>query len=151
MSKQTPSQGSLFDCRSLNAAFGIDGDDFIEIGEDHTEYRGWADRTGMTHTQETKDAISFMTKGCKNPRYGVVLTSEQREKSRRITPVDGANNPNAKSFLLLSPEYKVYKVVGNLREFCSQQGISFATMHAAVLYGRRGPRSNGWSIQPELK
>jgi hypothetical protein len=147
MSNLTPSQVSLFDCRSLNAAFGIEGDDFLEITEDDTEYQGFFNRKGTTHTEETKQRISFMTKGCKNPRYGVVLSPEERVKHRRINPPVGANNPRAKTFVLTDPSGKKYKVMGTLKEFCLTHGLSYSTMRAALDNHRLGPRRNGWTIQ----
>jgi hypothetical protein len=38
-----------------------------------------------------------------------------------------------------------------LKQFCKEHNISYATMSAAILYDRTGPRKNGWSIQDVTK
>ena len=47
----------------------------------------------------------------------------------------------------MSPSGEKFEVFGGLKKFCSENKISYATMHAAILYDRKGPRRNGWSIE----
>jgi len=103
---------------------------------------------GRKHTEEAKKRISEKVAGKNNPRYGVKLSQETRTKiSQNITPKFGKDNPNSKIWKLTSPKNDEYIIVGGLKEFCKLKNISYATMHAAILYERKGPRRNGWSIE----
>jgi len=103
---------------------------------------------GRKHTEEAKKKISEKVAGKNNPRYGVKLSQETRNKiSQNRAPKFGKDNPNSKTWKITSPENKKYIIVGGLKEFCKSQSISYATMNAAILYDRKGPRKNGWSIE----
>jgi hypothetical protein len=104
--------------------------------------------SGRKHSEEAKKRISEKAAGKNNPRYGVKLSQETRNKiSQNRTPKFGKDNPNSKTWKIVSPENKEYIITGALKEFCKSQNISYATMHAAILYDRKGPRRNGWSIE----
>lgn len=104
--------------------------------------------SGRKHSEESKKRISEKVAGKNNPRYGVKLSEDTINKIRQNrTPKSGKDHPNSKTWKLISPENREYIIVGGLKEFCKSQNISFATMHAATLYGRIGPRRNGWSIE----
>jgi hypothetical protein len=104
--------------------------------------------SGRKHSEEAKKRISEKVAGKNNPRYGVKLSQETRNKiSQNRTPKFGKDNPNSKTWKIVSPENKEYIITGALKEFCKSQNISYATMHAAILYDRKGPRRNGWSIE----
>jgi hypothetical protein len=103
---------------------------------------------GRKHTEEAKKKISEKVAGKNNPRYGVKLSQETRNKiSQNRAPKFGKDNPNSKTWKITSPENKEYIIVGGLKKFCKSQSISYATMNAAILYDRKGPRKNGWSIE----
>ena len=104
--------------------------------------------SGRKHSEEAKKRISEKVAGKNNPRYGVKLSQETRNKiSQNRAPKFGKDNPNSKTWKIVSPENKEYIITGALKEFCKSQNISYATMHAAILYDRKGPRRNGWSIE----
>jgi hypothetical protein len=104
--------------------------------------------SGRKHSEEAKKRISEKVDGKNNPRYGVKLSQETRNKiSQNRAPKFGKDNPNSKTWKIVSPENKEYIITGALKEFCKSQNISYATMHAAILYDRKGPRRNGWSIE----
>lgn len=104
--------------------------------------------SGRKHSEEAKKRISEKVAGKNNPRYGVKLSQETRNKiSQNRAPKFGKDNPNSKTWKIVSPENKEYIITGALKEFCKSQNISYATMHAAILYDRKGPRKNGWSIE----
>ena len=104
--------------------------------------------SGRRHNEESKKKISEKVAGKNNPRYGIKLSQEIRTKiSQNKTPKFGKDNPNSKTWKIISPENKEYVIVGGLKEFCKSQNISYATMSAAIKYDRRGPRKNGWSIE----
>ena len=104
--------------------------------------------SGRKHSEEAKKKISEKVAGKNNPRYGVRLSQEIKNKiSQNITPRFGKDNPNSKTWKIASPENKEYIITGALKEFCKSQNISYATMSAAIKYDRRGPRRNGWSIE----
>lgn len=101
------------------------------------------------HTQETKDKISAKTAGENNPSYGVPCSNERREKIRKKAKEryeNGFKSPTSTLYILTSPEGIEYKVYGGLEKFCKEHGLSYATMHAAIVYNRQGPRRNGWTI-----
>lgn len=104
--------------------------------------------TGGRHTEDAKRRISEKTRGKNNPRYGVVMSDETKRKISEANKgkYDGANNPNAKTYILTDPDNNQHEVVGRLKSFCKENGLSYGTFHAAVMYGRTGPRRNGWSI-----
>lgn len=104
--------------------------------------------SGRKHSEETKRKISKKVAGKNNPRYGIKLSQETRNKiSQNITPKFGKDNPNSKTWKIVSPENKEYIIIGALKEFCKSKDISYATMSAAIKYNRKGPRRNGWSIE----
>jgi len=104
--------------------------------------------TGRKHTEESKRKTSIKVSGKNNPRYGVKLTEETKNKIRQNkTPKFGKNNPNSKTWKLTSPEQKEYIITGTLKQFCKEHNISYATMSVAIKYNRTGPRKNGWSIK----
>jgi len=104
--------------------------------------------SGRKHSEEAKKRISEKVAGKNNPRYGVKLSQETRNKiSQNRAPKFGKDNPNSKTWKIVSPENKEHIITGALKEFCKSQNISYATMHAAILYDRKGPRRNGWSIE----
>ena len=103
---------------------------------------------GRKHSEEAKRKISEKVTGKNNPRYGIRLSQEIKTKiSENITPKFGKDNPNSKTWKIVSPENKEYIITGTLNEFCESQNISYATMSAAIKYNRKGPRKNGWGIE----
>jgi hypothetical protein len=107
--------------------------------------------SGRKHTEESKKKISEKVAGKNNPRYGVKLSQEIRTKiSQNRAPKFGKDNPNSKTWKIISPENEEYIVIGALKEFCKSQNISYATMSAAIKYNRKGPRRNGWSIEEKV-
>ena len=100
----------------------------------------------MTHTEETKKKISRATKGKNNPMYGKKQSSHTRKlisqmkKGKNV----GSKNPNAKQWVLISPEGKKYHIQGALKEKCLELGLSYATIHASHLFKR--PMRSGWQV-----
>lgn len=104
--------------------------------------------SGRKHSEEAKKRISEKVAGKNNPRYGVKLSQETKNKiSKNQAPKFGKDNPNSKTWKIVSPENKEYVIIGTLKEFCKSHNISYATMSAAITYDRKGPRRNGWSIE----
>jgi hypothetical protein len=102
------------------------------------------------HTEETKKKISQKVAGKNNPSYGVPCSEERKRKiSERAKErfAGGFKSPSSVTYLLTSPSGEKFEVFGELKKFCSENKISYATMHAAILYDRKGPRKNGWSIE----
>jgi hypothetical protein len=107
--------------------------------------------SGRKHSEEAKKRISEKVAGKNNPRYGVKLSQEIKSKiSQNKAPKFGKDNPNSKTWKIISPKNKEYVIVGGLKEFCKSQNISYATMSAAIKYNRKGPRRNGWSIEEKV-
>jgi hypothetical protein len=102
------------------------------------------------HTEETKKKISQKVAGKNNPNYGNQHSQEtlsKMSKSLKETYENGRKNNTAKTFILTSPDGEKFEVYGELKKFCKLKNISYATMSAAILYDRTGPRKNGWSIE----
>ena len=105
---------------------------------------------GRKHTEEAKKRISEKVAGKNNPSYGVPCSEERKRKiSERAKErfAGGFKSPSSVTYLLTSPSGEKFEVFGELKKFCKSQNISYATMHAAILYERKGPRKNGWSIE----
>jgi len=105
---------------------------------------------GRKHTEEAKKRISEKVAGKNNPSYGVPCSEERKRKiSERAKErfAGGFKSPSSVTYLLTSPFGEKFEVFGELKKFCKSQNISYATMHAAILYERKGPRRNGWSIE----
>jgi hypothetical protein len=105
---------------------------------------------GRKHTKEAKKKISEKVAGKNNPSYGVPCSEERKRKiSERAKErfAGGFKSPSSVTYLLTSPSGEKFEVFGELKKFCKSQNISYATMHAAILYERKGPRRNGWSIE----
>jgi len=106
--------------------------------------------SGRKHTEDAKKRISQKVAGKNNPSYGVPCSEERKRKiSERAKErfAGGFKSPSSVTYLLTSPSGEKFEVFGELKNFCSENKISYATMHAAILYERRGPRRNGWSIE----
>ena len=106
--------------------------------------------SGRKHTEEAKRRISEKVTGENNPSYGVPCSEERKRKiSERAKErfAEGFKSPSSVTYLLISPSGEKFEVFGELKKFCSENKISYATMHAAILYDRKGPRRNGWSIE----
>ncbi len=102
------------------------------------------------HTEETRRKISEKVAGKNNPSYGVPCSEERKRKiSERAKErfAEGFKSPSSVTYLLTSPSGEKFEVFGELKKFCKSQNISYATMHAAIFYDRKGPRRNGWSIE----
>jgi len=105
------------------------------------------------HTQETKDKISTKVAGKNNPSYGVPCSEERKEKIRKKAKEryeNGFKSPSSVIYILTSPDGEIFEVYGELQKFCKEKEISYATMYAAIIYGRIGPRKNGWSIEKKI-
>ena len=106
--------------------------------------------TGRKHTEEAKKQISKKVAGKNNPSYGIPCSEERKRKiSQKVKErfANGCLSPSAKTWKLISPCGEEFIITGKLKEFCKSQNISYATMHSAILYDRKGPRKNGWSIE----
>lgn len=103
------------------------------------------------HTEETKRKISEKVSGENNPRFGVKMSDDIKEKIRKNrTPICGKDHPLSKTWKLISPDGETHIIVGGLKSFCEDHNISYATMSAAILYKRKGSRKNGWSIEEQI-
>ena len=105
------------------------------------------------HSEETKRKISQKVAGENNPSYGIPCSEERKRKiseKAKERYAAGFKPPSAKIWKLTSPENEEYVIVGGLKEFCKSQNISYATMSAAIKYNRKGPRTNGWSIEKKI-
>jgi len=106
--------------------------------------------SGRKHTEDAKKRISQKVAGKNNPSYGIPCSEERKRKiSERAKErfAEGFKSPSSVTYLLTSPSGEKFEVFGELKKFCSENKISYATMHAAILYERKGPRRNGWSIE----
>jgi group I intron endonuclease len=66
--------------------------------------------------------------------------------------LSGANNPKAKTWILIDPAGTEHYAHGNLQAKCKELGISFATMHKAYLEKRIPNRGSaaGWRITHDI-
>jgi hypothetical protein len=105
------------------------------------------------HSDETKKKISEKTAGKNNPSYGVPCSEERKRKISEKAKqrfADGFKSPSSVTYILTSPEGEIIEVFGGLEKFCESNNICYATMNAAIIYDRKGPRRNGWSIEKKI-
>jgi hypothetical protein len=106
-----------------------------------------------SHSEETKRKISEKTAGKNNPRYGTICSDETKRKiseKGKERYKNGFKSPTSVTYILTSPEGEKVEVFGGLEKFCENNNICYATMHAAIMYDRKGPRKNGWSIEKKI-
>jgi len=106
--------------------------------------------TGRKHTKKSRNKISAKVSGENNPNYGNKHTPEilsKMSEALKLSYKNGRKNHTSVLFILTSPEGIEYRVFGELKKFCKENNISYATMQAAIMYNRQGPRKNGWSIR----
>ena len=109
--------------------------------------------TGRKHSEEAKKKISEKVSGKNNPSYGVPCSEERKRKISEKAKerfAAGFKPPSAKTWKIIGPDKTEYIIVGGLQKFCKSQNISYATMSAAIKYKRKGPRTNGWSIEEKI-
>jgi len=109
--------------------------------------------TGRKHSEEAKKKISEKVSGKNNPSYGVPCSEERKRKISEKAKerfAAGFKPPSAKTWKIIGPDNTEYIIVGGLQKFCKFQNISYATMSAAIKYKRKGPRTNGWSIEEKI-
>jgi len=101
----------------------------------------------VAHTKATKKKLSIANQGKGNPMYG----KKHSKKTLRLISESkkglhhGAGNPNAKRFLLISPEGVKYQSDGNLRQLCASLNLSHATIRASYELNR--PMRSGWRVE----
>jgi len=104
----------------------------------------------VKHKEETKRKISKAVSGENNPMFGKVHSNESKKKISKANKgrLEGANNPRAKKWKLISPAGKEYIANGNLKNLCKELGLSYATVHSSHIYNRS--MRSGWKIEELL-
>jgi hypothetical protein len=136
--------------RTYQEIYGDKWEEQIQKRLETKKERGNMGFTGKSHTEESKKKTSLKVSGENNPNYGKKHSKETLEKissSLKVQFKNGRKNNTSVTYLLTSPSGEKFEVFGELKKFCNQNKISYATMHAAILYNRKGPRRNGWSIE----
>ena len=136
--------------RTYQEIYGDKWEEQIQKRLDTKKERGNMGFTGKSHTEESKKKTSLKVSGKNNPNYGKKHSKKTLEKisySLREQFKNGRKNNTSVTYLLISPSGKKFEVFGELKKFCKSQKISYATMNAAILYERKGPRRNGWSSE----
>ena len=91
---------------------------------------------GKHHSERTKEAMSKMRKGEKHPMYGKHHSEETRNKvsDAKKGKYVGSKNPNAKNYIVTTPEGKEIFVHG-LTEFCrnyKKDNLIYKSLYACV-------------------
>ncbi len=117
---------------------------------------------GKTHSNEIKEYLATLPIiYLKGKTYEEIYGEERAEqiKKQRSEDLknyiannpdcrDGANNPNAKTFIITDADGIEYIVTGNLRQWCKERNISFGGLYGIYYNNRptkRGPFV-GWTI-----
>lgn len=106
------------------------------------------------HTEETKKKISKKVAGENNPSYGVPCSEERKRKiseKAKERYSNGFLSPTSVTYVLISPFEEKFEVFGELKKFCKSQNISYATMHSAILYNRKGPRKMDGALKRKFR
>jgi len=95
---------------------------------------------GKHHSEFTKNKMSKMRRGSNHPLYGLKHSEETRNKmsKSRLGRYLGSENPNAKKYLVITPEGEEI-VVHGLTEFCrnyEKEKLSYKNLYACV-HGRQ--------------
>ena len=108
---------------------------------------------GHTHTDESRKKISESITGDKNPMYGKNHSEESLKKMRetKLGMFDGSDNPNSKAYIAYSPNDEIYKLKGNVKEFCKDNELSYSTLRNTIKSGNRVSkgRTKGWLLKYE--
>jgi hypothetical protein len=112
----------------------------------HNRTNGGDGNSGHIKSDEERRMISKRMSGSNHPLYGKPVPEERK---RLISSKNkGRNNPQSKNYIITDPKGIEYKVIGNLKEFCKTNNISYDTMTKAAYRNTTCPRpSNGWSIR----
>jgi hypothetical protein len=105
------------------------------------------------HTEESKRKISQKVSGKNNPSYGVPCSEERKRKiseNAKERYKNGFKSSTSVTYILTDSNGNDHEVFGELKKFCKENNISYATMCAAIKYERGGPRRNGWSIKKKV-
>lgn len=87
--------------------------------------------------------------GKNHPLYGKPRPLEVRNKiSANHAECGGANNSNAKTFVLTDNQGRDYKVTGVLKRFCKEHKLGYSTVCRQLLTGVKPQTGNfvGWEI-----
>lgn len=115
----------------------------VSIKENHRLHK-------RKHTEETKKKISISTSGSNNPRWGVVLSKEVKDKiSKRAKERLKNVNPSWREWLVTSPFGEIYIVKNGLKSFCLDKNLSYSTLRKCLKTGLpvKSGRTMGWMLQ----
>lgn len=106
---------------------------------------------GKSHSEESKNKISIGISGDKNPMYGKKHTEETLEKMsiKKKVIFDGDKNPNAKTYVIISPDNIETIVIGGLKKFCLENDISYSTLSKTLRTGKKVAhgKTKGWFLK----
>jgi hypothetical protein len=94
---------------------------------------------GIKRSPEYCEMLSKRSKGKKLPPLSAKTKKKISEKTK------GANNPNAKTWEIISPEGNIYTTTGNLKELCSTLPISIDSIK--TLASGKKDQIKGWQAK----
>jgi hypothetical protein len=116
------------------------------IKENHRLYK-------RSHTEETKKKISDSTSKENNPRWGAILSGETKLKiSQKAKERLKIKNPFWKRWLVISPDGSEYLIENGLKDFCSENNISYPTLRRCLLtkIPVTSGRTMGWYLVEKI-
>ena len=94
-------------------------------------------------SQEKREKLSKLKKGVKRPQHVVEKMMKTRQENQSFI---GSNNPNAKTFVFVSPTGEKYVVKGKFKNFCQTKNLSHWGLRNFKKTGIMTPSCNGWRV-----
>ena len=95
-------------------------------------------------SQESRENLSKMRKGVSRPPEVIAKMLHTRKLNGSVL---GEKNPNAKSFIFISPDGFEYKVIGKFKKFCVENNLSLWGMNNFLKTGKIVNGCKGWIVK----
>jgi hypothetical protein len=106
---------------------------------------------GKKHSKESKNKISKNISGDKNPMWNKKHNEDTLVKMRKVKEGKylGSNNPNKKSYKVISPDNDIFYIEGEVEIFCKEHNLSYSTLRN-TLQTKKVPnrgKTKGWILE----
>lgn len=99
-------------------------------------------KKGQIISQEARDRLSKMRKGIPRPKE--VIEKMIKTKKEKYNP---KNHPASKKFVFTSPLGEEYVIVGEFKNFCESNNLSYWGMRNIIRTGKIVPGCRNWTVR----